>query len=116
MKLYTITRVILPIAYKSYPIEIPREEIEFHSCCWKTEVTIWRHIGSVDSLKAARYMVENDRISYKDADGVCYYLECEPDDECYYCFVKIEYGDTIEYYDSYVPGKEHRYGRRKSLN
>ena len=61
-----------------YPIEVPKEKIESQACCWKTEETIWRHIGTVDSLEAARYMVENDRISYKNADGVCYYLECEP--------------------------------------
>ena len=80
---------------------------------WKTEETVWRHIGTVDSLEAARYMVENDRGSYKDADGTCYYLECEPSDEYYYSFVKIEYGDTIEYYDCYVPGKKTPYARRK---
>ncbi|MCI5607412.1 MAG: hypothetical protein MR420_08230 [Spirochaetia bacterium] len=71
-----------------YPIEVPKEEIESQACCWKTEETIWRHIGTVDSLEAARNMVENDRGSYKDADGICYYLECEPDDECYYSFVR----------------------------
>ena len=48
-----------------YPIEVPKEKIESQACCWKTEETIWRHIGTVDSLEAARYMVENDRISYK---------------------------------------------------
>ena len=71
-----------------YPIEVPKEKMESQACYWKTEETIWRHIGTVDSLEAARYMVENDRISYKNADGVCYYLECEPDDECYYSFVR----------------------------
>ena len=95
-----------------YPIELPAEEIERNACIWKTEETIWRHIGTVDSLEAARYMVENDRGAYRDANGICYYLECEPDDECYYCFVKIEYGDTIEYYDCYVPEKKTPYGRR----
>ena len=95
-----------------YPIEITAEEIERNACIWKTEETVWRHIGTVDSLEAARYMVENDRGAYRDADGICYYLECEPSDELFYTFAKIEYGDTIEYYDSYVPGKEHRYERR----
>ena len=52
-----------------YPIEVPKEEIESQACCWKTEETIWRHIGTVDSLEAARYMVENDRGSYKDSEG-----------------------------------------------
>ena len=74
-----------------YPIELPAEEIERHACIWKTEETVWRHIGTVDSLEAARYMVENDN----------------------YAFVKIEYGDTIEYYDCYVPGKKTPYARRK---
>ncbi len=95
-----------------YPIEIPSEEIESHACSWETEETKWRHIGTVDSLEAARYMIENDKGSYKDSEDNVYYLECEPSDELFYAFAKIEYGDTIEYYDSYVPGKEHRYGRR----
>ena len=45
-----------------YPIEVPKEKIESQACCWKTEETIWRHIGTVDSLEAARYMVENERL------------------------------------------------------
>lgn len=96
-----------------YSVEILAEEIERSSGIWLTEETVWRHIGTVDSLEAARYMVENNEDSYRDADGICYYLECEPDDEFYYCFVKIEYGDTIEYYDCYVPGKKTIYGIRK---
>ena len=96
-----------------YPIEVPADEIECHSCIWKTEEIIWRHIGTVDSLEAARYMVENDKGSYKDPDGNVYFLECEPSDEYYYCFVKIEYGDTIEYYDCYVPGAKTPYAIRK---
>ena len=95
-----------------YPIELPAEEIERHASIWNTEETVWRHIGTVDSLEAARYMVENDKASYRDANGISYYLECEPYDEFYYTFAKIEYGDTIEYYDCYVPGKRTRYGRR----
>ena len=95
-----------------YPIEIPREEIESHSCVWKTEETKWRHIGTVDSFEAARYLVENDEFSYKDTEGNVYYLECEPSDEQFYSFAKIEYGDTIEYYDWYVPGKKTKYARR----
>ena len=95
-----------------YPTEIPCEEIESHACVWKTEETIWRHIRTVDSLEAARYMIENDKGSYKDSEGNVYYLECEPSDELFYAFAKIEYGDTIEYYDSYVPEKKTRYGRR----
>lgn len=58
------------------------------------------------------YPVENDHGSYKDSEGNVYYLECEPSDELFYSFAKIEYGDTVEYYDWYVPGKETRYGRR----
>ena len=44
-----------------YPVKVPEEEIESHACCWKTEETIWCHIGTVDSLKTAHYLVENDR-------------------------------------------------------
>ena len=95
-----------------YPIAVPKEEIESQACCWKTEETVWHHIGTVDSLEAARYLVENDRGSYKDSKGNVYYLECEPSDELFYSFAKIEYVDTVEYYDCYVPGKETRYGRR----
>ena len=95
-----------------YPIEIPREEIESHSCVWKTEETKWRHIGTVDSLEAARYLVENDEFSYKDTEGNVYYLECEPSDEQFYSFAKIEYGDTIEYYDRCSPNRKTRYARR----
>ena len=61
-----------------YPIAVPKEEIESQACCWKTEETIWRHIGTVDSLEAACYLVENDRGSYKDSEDNVYYLECEP--------------------------------------
>ena len=57
--------------------------------------------------------MENDDSSYKDSDGHIYYSDCEPSDELFYAFAKIEYGDTIEYYDCYVPEKETRYGRRK---
>ena len=67
-----------------YPIELTAEKIERNACIWKTEETVWRHIGTVDSLEAARYMVENDRGAYRDADGICYYLECEPSDELFY--------------------------------
>ena len=96
-----------------YPVKVPKEEIESQAWCWKTEETIWRHIGTVDSLGAARYLVENDEFSYKDSEDNVYYLECEPSDELFYSFAKIESGDTIEYYDCYVLGKEHRYGRRR---
>jgi len=96
-----------------YPVEIPKEEIERSASIWVTEETKWRHIGTVDSLEAARYLVLTDKSSYKDSEGNVYYLECEPSDELCYAFAKIEYGDTIEYYDCYVPGKKTRYARRK---
>lgn len=108
-KIWTASYFVSP---PPYPIEVPKEKIESQACCWKTEETIWRHIGTVDSLEAARYLVENDRGSYKDSEDNVYYLECEPSDELFYSFAKIEYGDTVEYYDCYVPGKETRYGRR----
>ena len=95
-----------------YLIEVAKEKIESQACYWKTEETIWRHIGTVDSLKAARYLVENDRGSYKDSEDNVYYLECEPSDELFCSFAKIEYGDTVEYYDWYVLGKETWYGRK----
>ena len=82
----------------------------------ETEETIWRYIGTVDSLEAARYLVENNRGSYKDSGGNIYYLECEPSDELFYSFAKREYDDTVEYYDWYVLGKRHRYGRKKFLS
>lgn len=89
-----------------YPVEVPKEEIESQACCWKTEER------TVDSLEAARYLVENDRGSFKDSEDKVYYLECEPSDELFYSFAKIESGYTIEYYDCYVLGKETLYGRR----
>ncbi len=95
-----------------YPTEIPKEEIERHSHLWQTEETVWRCIGTVDSLEAARYMVQNNKGSYVDSEGIEYHLECEPSDEWFYSFAKIEYADTVEYYDRYVPGKETEYGRR----
>ncbi len=48
-----------------YPIEVPAEEIERHACIWKTEETVWRHIGTVDSLEAAKYMVKTIRAHTK---------------------------------------------------
>ena len=95
-----------------YQTETPQEEIERSACIWETEETRWRHIGTVDSLEAARYLVENDKSSYKDSEGYVYYLECEPDDELYYMFAKIEYGGTIEYYDRCSPNRKTRYARR----
>ena len=95
-----------------YPIEFPAEEFERKSGHWLTQETVWRHIGTVDSLEAARYMVENGESSYRDSNGICYFMEYVPSDEFYCYFVKIEYGDTIEYYDRYVPGKKTRYARR----
>ena len=61
---------------------------------------------------AIKFNVENDKSSYKDTEGNVYYLECEPDDEFYYMFAKIEYGDTIEYYDRCSPDRKTRYARR----
>ena len=57
-------------------------------------------------LEIVRCLIENYKSPYKDSQGNDYYLECEPSDELYYTFAKIKYGDTIEYYDYYVPGKE----------
>ena len=65
-KIWTASYFVSP---PPYPIEVPKEKIESQACCWKTEETIWRHIGTVDSLEAARYLVENDRGSYKDSEG-----------------------------------------------
>ena len=31
-------------------------------------------------------------------------VEIEPTDELFYSFAKIEYGDTVEYYDCYFSG------------
>ena len=49
-KIWTASYFVSP---PPYPIEVPKEKIESQACCWKTEETIWRHIGTVDSLEAA---------------------------------------------------------------
>ena len=103
-----------PPPYLDDEIGIPVENIECHSGNWLTEEPVWRHIGTVDSIEAARYMVENDEKTYRDSDGNCYFLEDVPAaDELGYVFIKIEYGDTIEYYDCYVPGRKTPFGRRR---
>ena len=96
-----------------YPTEIPKEEIKKWVYNWKTEETVWRHIGAVDSLEAARYMVQNNKGSYIDSEGIAHYLERAPSDELFCSFAKIEYADTVEYYDNQVPGRETEYGRRE---
>ena len=111
-KIWTASYFVSP---PPYPIEVPKEKIESQACCWKTEETVWRHIGTVDLLEAARYLIENDEFSYKDSEDNVYYLECEPSDELFYSFAKIEYVDTVEYYDWYVPGKKTRYELRKKF-
>ena len=68
---------------------------------WDNEnETEWRLIGSVPTLEIARYMVEHNKVHYI-TDDKTYSLECDPSDEFFCEFVKIEYDDVVEYYDNY---------------
>lgn len=68
---------------------------------WDNEnETEWRFIGSVPTLEIARYMVEHNKVHYI-TDDETYSLECDPSDEFFCEFVKIEYGNNVEYYDNY---------------
>lgn len=88
------------------------KDINLFKRMWKGENTEWRYIGSVPSLVFARYMVEHNKVHYM-KDGKIYSLECDPSDEFFCNFVKIEYGNNVEYYDDYNNHKDGKIFERR---
>lgn len=99
---YKIYNASLQISKPPYNVDDSNfeKDINLFKRMWKGENTEWRFIGSVPTLEIARYLVEHDK-NFVRIDGTIYELECEPSDEFYCEFVKIEYGDVVEYYDNY---------------
>ena len=100
---YKIYNASLQISKPPYEInnDDMKKDINLFQNEWNNKnETEWRYIGSVPSLEFARYMVEHNKVHYT-KDGKIYSLECDPSDEFFCNFVKIEYGHNVEYYDDY---------------
>lgn len=97
---YKIYHTAVQFSKPPYVLKNMEKDINLFKRMWKSEETEWIYIGSVPTLEIARYLVEHDK-NFVKIDNTKYELECEPSDEFYCEFVKIEYGDVVEYYDSY---------------
>ena len=85
----------------------------------KSKDIIWKFIGQVDDLEIAREMIIKDKVYLKKNDKE-YLLDFNPSGDLRFDFVKIEYGDNVEYYDDYnnhTDGKifERRVNRNESI-
>lgn len=110
---YKIYNSSLQISKLPYFLEEIGDSINSFKKYWDDEnSTIWRFIGSVPTLEIARKMVENNKMHYTE-NGKTYSLECDPSDEFFCEFVKIEYGDTIEHYDVFHNENDCEFKRRK---
>ncbi len=97
---YKIYNCSLQISKPPYNLKEAEKDINLFKKFWKTNDVEWRYIGSVSSLGIARKMVEYNKMYYSE-NGIIYSLECDPSDEFFCEFVKIEYGNNVEYYDDY---------------
>ena len=101
---YKIYNSSLQVSKPPYFLEQMDKDIDLFKKYWDNKnFTEWRFIGSVPTLEIARHMVEHNKMHYSE-NGKTYTLECEPSDEFFCEFVKIEYGDIVEYYDNYCNG------------
>ena len=66
----------------------------------KSKDIIWKFIGQVDDLEIAREMIIKDKVYLKKNDKE-YLLDFNPSGDLRFDFVKIEYGNNVEYYDDY---------------
>ena len=109
---YKIYNSSLQISKPPYFLEEMSNSINSFKKYWEDEnSTIWRYIGSVPTLEIARNMVEHNKMYYSE-NGKIYSLECDPSDEFFCEFVKIEYDDFVEYYDDYHEHNDKIFERR----
>lgn len=97
---YKIYHTAIQFSKPPYVLENMKVDINLFHQMWKSDETKWEYIGSVPTLEIARCLVEQDK-QFVIINNKKYGLNCEPSDECYYEFVKIESDDFVEYYDSY---------------
>jgi hypothetical protein len=98
---YKIYNCSLQLSKPPYFLEEMKDDINSFEKYWEDKNSpIWRYIGSVSSLGIARKMVEYNKMYYSE-NGIIYSLECDPSDEFFCEFVKIEYDNNVEYYDDY---------------
>ena len=67
----------------------------------KSKEINWKFIGEVDDLEIARDMILHDKAYGIDENGNYHFLTQDPTDDLYYDFGKIEYNNSVEYYDYY---------------
>ena len=108
---YKIYHTAIQFSKPPYILKNMKEDINLFQRMWKSEETEWIYIGSVPTLEIARCLIENDKQSVVINDKK-YELYCEPSDEFYYEFVKIESDDFVEYYDSYHDDNNAMFKRR----
>lgn len=108
---YKIYHTAIQFSKPPYVLENMKEDINLFQRMWKSNETKWEYIGSVPTLEIARLLVEKDKQSIN-INGEIYELNCEPSDEFYYEFVKIESDDFVEYYDSYHGDNKIMFKRR----
>lgn len=111
--------------YKIYnaSLQISKPPYEINDDCMKKDINLfqnewnnkneteWRFIGSVPTLEIARNIVEHNKMHYSE-NGIMHSLECDPSDEFFCEFVKIEYDNFVEYYDSYHEHNDKIFERR----
>ena len=66
----------------------------------KSKDIIWKFIGQVDDVEIAIEMIITDKVYLKKNDKE-YLLDFNPSGDLRFDFVKIEYGNNVEYYDDY---------------
>lgn len=100
----------------AYPYEVPeKEESEFNT---KTSELRWRFVGFAENIFEAWYYIQHDTYNGVNPcmgrEPVNHVL-CEPSDEYYNDFAKIESQYYTEYFDIYAPGPlGQRYCYRKT--
>lgn len=111
---YKIYNCSLQISKPPYTVKEAENDISLFKRMWKSNEVEWNYIGSVPTLELARYMVEYNKVHYV-KDGKIYSLECDPSDEFFCNFVKIEYDNNIEYYDDYNSHKNGKIFERRFI-
>ena len=111
---YKIYHTAIQFSKPPYVLENMKVDINLFHQMWKSDETKWEYIGSVPTLEIARCLVEQDK-QFVIINNKKYELNCEPSDECYYEFVKIESDDFVEYYDSYHEDNNVVFKRNKSF-
>ena len=101
------------------PYPVPKEESEERNKLYteKNEIK-WHFVGFAENIFEALYYVQHDTYAGVNPEMGCEpvrHLLCEPSDECYNSFVKIESEYYTEYFDLYAPKPiGQRFGYRKT--